>query len=82
MGSYGRRWYPGRLVNISDLPENLRGSFKNPKGRYIIKWYGEDQYSFFSKVDILAENRIDAQRAGQPKDILESYNLALEESNN
>lgn len=58
---YGRRWYPGRLVNISDLPENLRGSFKHPKGLYIIEWYGEDQYSFVSKVDILAENRIGAQ---------------------
>ena len=46
-----------------------------------MKWYGEDQYSFVTKVDILAENRIDAQRAGQSKDILEAYNLALEDLN-
>lgn len=78
---YGRRWYPARIVNISDLPENARGSFKNPRGRNIVKWYGEDQYSFVTKVDILAENRIDAQRAGQSKDILEAYNLALEDLN-
>ena len=79
---YGRRWYPGRLVNMSDLPDNVRGSFKNPKCRYIVKWYGEDQYSLVNKVDILAENRIDAQRAGQSRDILQAYNLALEDLNN
>ena len=40
---YGRRWYPGQLVSMSDLPDHVRGSFKNPNSRYIVKWYGKDQ---------------------------------------
>ena len=71
-----------RSIGECDLPDNVRGSFKNPKCRYIVKWYVEDQYSLVKKVDILAENRIDAQRAGQSKDILQAYNLALEDLNN
>ena len=57
---------------MSDLPDHVRGSFKNPNSRYIVKWYGEDQYSLVSKVDNLAENRVDAHRAGQSKDILQT----------
>ena len=79
---YGRRWYPARLVHLSELPDNVRGSFKNPQGKSIVKWYGEDRYSLVRKVDNLAENRLDAKRAGQSKDILQAYNLALEDLNN
>ena len=79
---YGRTWYPACLCNLIDLPEGTRRNFKNPKGKFIAKWYGEERYSLVSKVDHLAENRLDAQRASRSKDILQAYNLALEELNN
>ena len=79
---YGRRWYPAKLLSVSDLPHNIKGSFRNPRGKFIVKWFVEDRFSLVNKVEPLAENRLDAQRAGQSKNILEAYNLALEELNN
>ena len=66
---YGRTWYPARLCNLIDLAEGIRRNFKNPKGKFIAKWYGEERYSLVSKVDHLAENLLDAQRASRSKDI-------------
>ena len=79
---YGRTWYPGRLCDMVDVPENSRKNLKNPNGKFIVKWYGEDQYNLVSKIEILAENRIDAQRASRSADMQQVYNLALEDVNN
>ena len=80
-GLCGRIWYPAKVCSLLDLPEDMQNSFRNSQQKLILKWYGENNFSLVraSKVEQLAENKVDAQRASRSAKMQILYNTALED---
>ena len=75
----GRVWYPAKVCSLTDVPENIQHLFCNNQQKLILKWYGEDNYFLVQerKVERLAENNVDAQRASRSTAMMVLYNTAL-----
>ena len=76
-GLLGRIWYPGKVCNLSDLPERLQPKFNNIVGKFIVLWYSDNMYSAVTRVERLGETQLDAQRASRSHDMQKFYNMAL-----
>ena len=78
-GMYGRIWYPAQDCTLTDISENTRKLFRNNLQKLILKWYGEENFSLVkeSKVERLAENKVDAQRASRSQTMQKLYNTTL-----
>lgn len=78
-GMCGRIWYPARVCSLNDLPKNLIKKFRNTRSKVIVKWYGKHSYSLLniSKIDRLAQNKIDGCRASKSEQMQKLYNEAL-----
>ena len=76
-GLHGQQWYPGVLCSAIDVPENIRKKFNTIDNKYIIFWYGEENYSLVTKVERLGITQIDAKRASRSSAIQKLYNRAL-----
>ena len=85
-GKYGKNYYPAKIVSYGELPERLqKGLFclRKPES-VIVKWYGEDNFSWvkIKDIDELAENKCDSARASLNEDIHQKYQLALADLRN
>ena len=76
-GLLGRIWYPGKVCNLSDLPEKLQAKFNNIMGKFIVLWYSDRMYSAVTRVERLGETQLDAKRASRSHDMQKFYNMAL-----
>ena len=76
---HGRIWYPAQVVTSGDLPPQLQKQFSTLKQKVIVKWFGENNFSYLNpeQIDSLGENLVDALRAAKSKYIMENYNIAL-----
>ena len=85
-GKYGKNYYPAKIVSHGELPERLqKGLFRLRKPESaIVKWYGEDNFSWvkIKDIDELAENKCDSARASLNEDIHQKYQLALADLRN
>ena len=76
-GLLGRIWYPGRVCDLTELPENLQHKFSNIANKCLIHWYGDNMYSAIKRVERLGETQVDAQRSSRSSDMQKLYNMAL-----
>ena len=76
-GLLGRIWYPGKVCQLSELPEDLHNKFNNVVNKFIVYWYGDNMYSAVKRVEKLGETRMDAHRASRSKEMVKLYNMAL-----
>ena len=76
-GLIGRIWYPARVCTVTELPENIKGKFKNISNKHIVQWYGDNLYSLVGQVEMLGETQMDAKRASRSAEMQKLYNMAL-----
>ena len=79
---YGSYYYPGRLVDVDNVPGDIHKKLPTTAEKYTICWYEENNYSIIQKhkVEGLGNNRIDKARAEQSLSIQKNYHLALYDS--
>ena len=76
-GLIGHIWYPARVCTVTELPENIKGKFKNISNKHIVQWYGDNLYSLVGQVEMLGETQMDAKRASRSGEMQKLYNMAL-----
>ena len=66
---HGRIWYPAQVVTSGDLPPQLQKQFSTLKEKVIVKWFGENNFSYLNpkQIDSLGKNLVDASRAAKSK---------------
>ena len=76
---WGSRWYPAKVVLLTEVPEGIRNSLRRATGRSaVVKFYGDDDYGRvdIKNLDQLGVSNIDPRRSRNPG-IMLKYNLAL-----
>ena len=76
---WGSRWYPAKVVLLTEVPEGIRNSLRRATGRSaVVKFYGDNDYGRvdIKKLDQLGVSNIDLRRSRNPG-IMLKYNLAL-----
>lgn len=78
-GLLGTIWYPGRICNLSEVPEEAQPHFKNIMNKYLVCWYGDNKISAIKRVVRLGETQDDAKKSSRSKYMQQLYNMALSE---
>ena len=67
-GKHGRTWYPAIVVGMEEIPHDVMLQLSpNLKGKQIVRWWGEQNYSALDERNIepLERNRVDEFRANR-----------------
>ena len=62
---YGKFYYPWKIVTLETIPTNIRRKLPTAQNKYVVSWFGENNFSVIAKenVEFLARNKIDKARA-------------------
>ena len=71
---YGRYCYPGKVIDVGNVPDSIRRKLPTTTEKYIIHCYTENNYSAIKKhkVELFTKNLIDQARAEQSPSIQEN----------
>ena len=78
-GKHVSIWYPAKVCSKHEVPAAIIRKLGRLEGKYIVKWWNEENYSALPgyRIQPLARNKVDEKRATKSVQIAKNYHAAL-----